>query len=276
MKWFSILVIVFLGSVALALNPFFLQTGGNGILATGYQSVYGSPSDLYGIMNSAFSTNFTEVTRSASPLVNERSLYVQLFEDSDDGMAGVLQYYMDIGQNSGTRSLSYGISGALGSLTMYGADLKVGLYTAAATPVYDVGLKGGISGKAFQLLDYVAAFESTLWTSGSNSNTIDVLAGIRFVPDPFMLGLELGTRYSMKVRYFGLSAQYTYNRMFTARGGVSMNLDFLNNIDYLVGAGIELKIGNMLVSAGVGANLTKKIELLNIERTWNVSVLGQW
>ncbi len=189
MKKLLILVVVCFGVVTMALNPFLLQTGGNGILAKGYSSGFGSPSDLYGILKSAFSSNFIELTKSASPSSDERGLYVQLFEDSDDGMAGLLQYYMDIGETSSNRSLSYMISGELGPLTSFGADFKVNM-TTGATPTYGVAVRGGITGRAYELLDYVVSFDSLLWNSGLSSNSIDLLAGIRFVPDPFLIGLS--------------------------------------------------------------------------------------
>ena len=275
MKRSLVFFFVLFGVISLALNSFNLQTGGNGVISAGFNSGYGSPSDLYGIVNSAFSTNFMEITRSASPLVNERHLYVQLFEDSDDNMAGALQYYMDIGPGSSLRSLSYTISGNLGALTTYGADLKVNMHVATAT-TYDFALKGGISGKAFKLLDYVAAFESTIWSSGSNKNIVDLLVGVRFVPDPFVIGLELGTRNGMEIRYFGLSTQYTYNKMFSVRGGVSMNIDLENNMDFIIGGGIDVMIGNMLITGGIGTNLNRKIPSIAFEKTWNVAIMGKW
>jgi hypothetical protein len=275
MRRLVIFSFVLFGTFALALNNFYLQTGGSGVIARGYNSAFGSPSDLYGILNSAFSTSFTEVTRSTPAIVHERHLHVQLFEDSDDGMAGMLQYYMDIGPDSKLRSLSYTISGGLGVLTNYGIDLKVNMEVDTDT-TYGVVVKGGISGKAFELMEYVAAFETTLWTSGSTANAVDLLAGIRFVPGPFVIGVELGTRFGMDVRYFGLSTQYTYNQMFSARGGASVNLDFLNNIDFLVGAGIDVKIGNMIITSGMGTNLSKTIDSLNYDLIWNVGLLGQW
>jgi len=275
MKKLLILVVVCFGVVTMALNPFFLQTGGNGILAKGYSSGFGSPSDLYGILMSAFSSNFIELTTNASPSSDERGLYIQLFEDSDDGMAGLLQYYMDIGKTSSVRSLSYMISGGLGPLTSYGADIKISM-TTGATPTYGVAIKGGITGRAYELLDYVVAFDSILWNSGQSSNSVDLLAGIRFVPDPFMIGLELGTRNGMEVKYLGLSTQYTYNSLFSARAGVSMNADLIHNIDFIVGGGIEVKVGDMIITAGIGTNLTNKIESLSFRRTWSVGLLGQW
>lgn len=270
-----ILVVVCFGVVTMALNPFLLQTGGNGILAKGYSSGFGSPSDLYGILKSAFSSNFIELTTNASPSLDERGLYIQLFEDSDDGMAGLLQYYMDIGKTSSVRSLSYMISGELGPLSSYGADFKI-IMTTGATPTYGVAVKGGITGRAYELLDYVVAFDSLLWNSALSSNSIDLLAGIRFVPDPFMIGLELGTRNGMEVKYLGLSTQYTYNSLFSARAGVSMNADLIHNIDFIVGGGIEVKVGDMIITAGIGTNLTNKIESLSFRKTWSVGLLGQW
>lgn len=275
MKKLLILVVVSLGVVTAALNPFSLQTGGNGILAKGYSSGFGSPSDLYGVLNSAFSSSFVELTTTASPSSNERGLYVQLFEDSDDGMAGMLQYYMDIGKTSSIRSLSYMISGELGSLTAYGVDLQINMSTATTTN-YGVAIKGGITGKAYEILDYVVAFSSSIWNSGSSANSIDLLAGIRFVPDPFMIGLELGTREGLEIKYFGLSTQYTYNSLFSARAGVSMNADLLGNMDFLVGGGIEVRVGDMLITSGIGTNLTNKIESISFERTWSVGLLGRW
>ncbi len=240
------------------MNPFQLQTGGNGILAVEYDSGFGSPSDLYGITNSAFSTHFVELTTVASPSSNQRALYLHLFEDSDDGMAGMLQYYMDTENASNVRSLSYTISGALGPFTAYGADFELNMTTATAT-TYGVSVRGGITGKAYELIEY-----------------IDLLAGIRFVPDPFMIGLELGTREGMAIKYLGLSTQYTYNNLFSARAGVSMNADLLSNIDFIVGGGMEVRVGDMLITAGIGTNLTNKIESFSFSRNWSVGLLGRW
>ena len=52
--------------------------------------------------------------------------------------------------------LSYTISGGLGVLTNYGIDLKVNMEVDTDT-TYGVVVKGGISGKAFELMEYVAA-----------------------------------------------------------------------------------------------------------------------
>jgi hypothetical protein len=142
------------------------------------------------------------------------------------------------------------ISGELGPLTAYGVDLQINMSTATTTN-YGVAIKGGITGKAYEILDYVVAFSSSIWNSGSSANSIDLLAGIRFVPDPFMIGLELGTREGLEIKYLGLSTQYTYNSLFSARAGVSMNADLLGNMDFLVGGGIEVRVGDMLITSGM-------------------------
>ncbi|MBN2219212.1 MAG: hypothetical protein JW697_02935 [Kosmotogaceae bacterium] len=275
MKKLLILIVVFFCVVTVAMNPFRLQTGGNGILAVEYNSGFGSPSDLHGITNSAFSTHFVELTTVASPSSNERALYLHLFEDSDDGMAGMLQYYMDIEKTSSIRSLGYMISGALGPLTAYGADFEVSMATATTT-TYIVSIKGGITGKAYELLEYIVSFSSDLWNSSSSVSSVDLLAGIRFVPYPFMIGLELGTREGMAVKYLGLSTQYSYNDLFSARAGVSLNADLLGNIDFVVGGGMEVRVGDMLITAGIGANLTNRIESICFRRNWSVGLLGRW
>ncbi|HOZ98660.1 hypothetical protein [Mesotoga prima] len=275
MKKLLILIVVFFCVVTVAMNPFQLQTGGNGILAVEYDSGFGSPSDLYGITNSAFSTHFVELTTVASPSSNQRALYLHLFEDSDDGMAGMLQYYMDTENASNVRSLSYTVSGALGPFTAYGADFELNMTTATAT-TYGVSVRGGITGKAYELIEYIVSFSSDLWNSGSSVSSVDLLAGIRFVPDPFMIGLELGTREGMAIKYLGLSTQYTYNNLFSARAGVSMNADLLSNIDFIVGGGMEVRVGDMLITAGIGTNLTNKIESFSFSRNWSVGLLGRW
>ncbi|RLL91127.1 hypothetical protein BG32_15615, partial [Mesotoga sp. HF07.pep.5.2.highcov] len=159
--------------------------------------------------------------------------------------------------------------------TAYGADFELNMTTATAT-TYGVSVRGGITGKAYELIEYIVSFSSDLWNSGSSVSSVDLLAGIRFVPNPFMIGLELGTREGMAIKYLGLSTQYTYNNLFSARAGVSMNADLLSNIDFIVGGGMEVRVGDMLITAGIGTNLTNKIESFSFSRNWSVGLLGRW
>ncbi len=80
----------------------------------------------------------------------------------------------------------------------------------------------------------------------------------------------------MEVKYLGLSTQYTYMNLFSARAGVSMNADLIHNIDFLVGGGIEVRVGDMIITAGIGTNLTNKIESSVFRRpgVWGYSGSG--
>jgi hypothetical protein len=55
-----------------------------------------------------------------------------------------------------------------------------------------------------------------------------------------------------------------------------MNADLLSNIDFIVGGGMEVRVGDMLITAGIGTNLTNKIESFSFSRNWSVGLLGRW
>lgn len=282
-KYYLIILLGLLSVTGFSFDPFLVQTGGNSILATGYWANYGSPSDLYGILNSAVSTQVLEYRRAGSETV-ERELHILFFDPSEGGMAGILEWVMDAGLVNDYRSISYTVSGSLSPTTNYGVKLKLDVedITTPGLDTYWLMASAGITGATGDFVQYVAAFNNALiWTSLSNSTAekLDLFVGFRIVTLPFRLGIEFGTRAGMNVRYAGISLDLKLFDALALRGGVSYNVDLnWTNSDVVVGGGFQLTAGNMGLSLGVGANLNNTItdQNIDIEFMWGATFFGRW
>ncbi|ACR80373.1 MULTISPECIES: hypothetical protein [Kosmotoga] len=282
-KYYLIILLGLLSVTGFSFDPFLVQTGGNSILATGYWANYGSPSDLYGILNSAVSTQVLEYRRAGSETV-ERELHILFFDPSEGGMAGILEWVMDAGLVNDYRSISYTVSGPLSPTTNYGVKLKLDVedITTPGLDTYWLMASAGITGATGDFVQYVAAFNNALiWTSLSNSTAekLDLFVGFRIVTLPFRLGIEFGTRAGMNVRYAGISLDLKLFDALALRGGVSYNVDLnWTNSDVVVGGGFQLTAGNMGLSLGVGANLNNTItdQNIDIEFMWGATFFGRW
>ncbi|AKI96546.1 hypothetical protein [Kosmotoga pacifica] len=279
----AVLMILMIVVTLFAFDPFLVQTGGNQALARGYWAGYGSPSDLFGIMNHGFSPQVLEYRRSGSTTY-ERELHLALFDPSDGGMAGLLEYTFDIGLIGDYRALSYLVSSGLNPATNFGVKIKLEVENITSPPVntYWLSLSAGVTGITLPYLEYVAAFENALlWSSGSSAiaERLDILVGLRFVFDLLHIGIEVGTRSGMNVRYAGISTELQLLPGLLIRGGFSYNVDLnWQNFDRVVGGGLEFRAGNMKFSAGVGANLDNTItdNNIDIEFMWGASFYGEW
>ncbi|WP_063728440.1 hypothetical protein [Kosmotoga sp. DU53] len=282
-KYYLIILLGLLSVTGFSFDPFLVQTGGNSILATGYWANYGSPSDLYGILNSAVSTQVLEYRRAGSETV-ERELHILFFDPSEGGMAGILEWVMDAGLVNDYRSISYTVSGSLSPTTNYGVKLKLDVedITTPGLDTYWLMASAGITGATGDFVQYVAAFNNALiWTSLSNSTAekLDLFVGFRIVTLPFRLGIEFGTRAGMNVRYAGISLDLKLFDALALRGGVSYNVDLnWTNSDVVVGGGFQLTAGNMGLSLGAGANLNNTItdQNIDIEFMWGATFFGRW
>ncbi len=275
-------IIVLVGVSFFAFDPFLVQTGGNSLLASGYKANSGSPSDLFGIENNAFGVQMLEYSRAGDPAY-DRKLYLSLFDSSEGGMAGILEYAMDVRTEGNLRTISYAISAPLGPITTFGVRLGLAMDDFSNLPddTYYLLIDGGISGIALYFLDYVVAVRNGLiWTGGDSAfyEKLDLLLGLRLVFEDFRAGFELGTRGGMNVRYGGFSSEITLWKSLTLRGGISVNVDWAWNTDYVIGCGLEYSIGNMRLSAGMGTNLNNSITGygIDIKQMWGLSIQGEW
>lgn len=278
-----IVLLALLSVTGLSFDPFLVQTGGNSVLATGYWANYGSPSDLYGILNPAVSMQMLEYRRAGSETV-ERELHILFFDPSEGGMAGILEWVMDSGLINDYRSISYTVSGPLSPSTSYGVKLKLDIedITTPGLDTYWLMASAGITGTTGEFVQYVAAFNNALiWTSFSDNTAekLDLLVGLRIVTLPFRLGVEFGTRSGMNVRYAGISLDVKLLDSLALRGGMSYNVDLnWTNSDTVVGGGVQLTAGNMGLSLGVGANLANTItdQNIDIKFMWGTTFFGRW
>ncbi|OAA29729.1 hypothetical protein AT15_01425 [Kosmotoga arenicorallina S304] len=278
-----LLVLLATTSILFAFDPFLVQTGGNQALARGYWASYGSPSDLYGILFHGFSPQVLEYRRSGETTY-ERELHLALYDPSDGGMAGILEYVFDVGLVGNYRALSYLVSSGLNPATNFGTKIQfeVENITSPPTNTYWLSISAGITGITLPYLEYIAAFKNAvLWSSSSTAfaERLDVLVGLRLVFDLFHMGFEVGTRNGMNVRYAGVSAELQLFPGFMLRGGFSYNADLnWEYFDRVVGGGIEFKAGKMKFSAGFGANLDNTIRDNNIDIPfmWGATFCGEW
>jgi len=282
MKSLLLLIALLLCVSFFAFDPFLVQTGGNLLLATDYKANYGNPADLFGIRNSAFGVQMLEYSRAGDPAY-DRKLHLTLFDSSEGGIAGILEYSMDVRSEGNLREISYTISAPLGPLTTFGVKLGLAMddFSDPSDNTYYLLVDGGISGIALYFLDYVVGVRNGLvWTNGDSAfyEKLDLLIGLRLVFDDFRAGFELGTRDGMDVRYGGFSSEITLWRALTLRGGVSVNLDWAWNTDFVIGCGLEYAIGNVRLGAGMGTNLNNTItdHNINIQQMWGFSIQGEW
>jgi len=284
MKRAAVLItLLAIASVLFAFDPFLVQTGGNQALARGYWAGYGSPSDLYGIMYHGFSPQAFEYRRSGATTY-DRDLHLALYDPSDGGMAGILEYTFNIGATNNYRALSYLVSSGLNSSTNFGVKLEFEKenITSSSTDTYWLSLSAGVTGITLPYLEYIAAFENALlWSNDSTATAdrLDMLVGFRLVFDLLHIGFEVGTRNGMNVRYAGISTELQLFPGFLVRGGFSYNADLnWENFDRVIGGGLEFKAGNMKFSAGIGANLDNTIRDSNIDIPfmWGASFCGEW
>ncbi|MFO7881716.1 MAG: hypothetical protein R6U52_04165 [Kosmotogaceae bacterium] len=258
-------IVIMLVLSVYGLDPFQTQTGGNCILATDYWSTYGSPSDLYGIEYNGLSVQVYQGISEYATTTDQRNLHFYLYDSSSSGMAGILEYSMDIGSIRDHRIFSYTVSTELSGLTKMGGKVSIEKENETSYPddTYLLTFNGGITGKGLPYLDYVIFVDNgLLWKSGSSStrNFIDIMLGTRFAFDKFKFGLEFGSRDGMNVLYGGLSSEVDLFSSLQVRAGVSVNTETTWDVfDWLIGGGFDLKAGNMIFSIGAGANLSNNI-----------------
>ncbi|MFW6119649.1 MAG: hypothetical protein ACOC80_01920 [Petrotogales bacterium] len=278
----SIVIMIFL--TLYGLDPFQTQTGGNCILATDYWATYGSPSDLYGIEYNGLSVQLYQGISDYATSTNPRNLHFYLYDSSSSGMAGILEYSMDIGSIRDHRIFSYTVSTDLSNLTKMGGKISVKKENETNYPedTYWLTFNGGITGKGLSYLDYVIFVDNgLLWKSGSSSTKdfLDLMLGTRFMFDKFRFGLEIGTRNGMDVLYGGLSSEVDLMSSLQARAGVSVNTEPTWEVfDWIIGGGFDLKAGNMIFSVGAGANFSNNISegKLNMKLMLSGMFTGLW
>lgn len=281
MKRFLIVLLVLLSTMLLAYDPFLAQTGGNAVLATGYWSIYGAPSDLFGIEHPGASAQFVEVTKPGTNSM-ERNFHIAIFENTSDKIAGALEFTADVMNEGNSSSLGYLASGSVGTANTFGLKLELAV-DDISSPATSISVRacGGISGKGLDNLEYTAFFNNaTVWSPAPSSDRklVDFGLGLRYTLKNARIGIEVGTRSGMDIRYGGLSGDIQLMDYLTIRAGMSVNSDLDNNVDYVLGGGVEINVGGMKISGGYSKNLNYFLENENFEvdSMWSVSLSGTW
>lgn len=281
MKRFLIVCLVLFSSIIFAFNPFLAQTGGNAVLATGYWSIYGAPSDLFGILQPGASGQFVEITRPGTDSIL-REFHIAVYENTSEKMSGAIEITADVVDEGNSSSFGYLASGSVGPLNTFGFKIELAV-DDITSPATSISLRacGGISGKGLADLEYTAFFNNaTIWSAnqGSDREVVDFGLGLRYTLQNARIGIEVGTRSGMAIRYGGLSGDIKLMDYLTVRAGMSVNSDMDNNVDYVLGGGIEINVGGMLISGGYSKNLNDLLdnENVNVDSMWSVSLCGTW